>query len=91
MHLFTFEGSYLLTDENNKHGGDMLLMGRSPEHGEIMQMPHLARTFKVSFVYSLYTEIFFNQGLHFLISKILWCQKFDTRLFFLESKICELC
>ena len=37
-------------DLANKHGGDMLLEGRVPKAGEIMRMPHLANTFRVSFI-----------------------------------------
>ena len=38
------------SDLDNKHGGDMLLEGRAPKAGEIMRMPHLANTFRVSFI-----------------------------------------
>ena len=38
----------MLQDERNKHGGDMLLNGRAPRPGEMMKLPLLANTFKVS-------------------------------------------
>ncbi|KAK3091689.1 hypothetical protein FSP39_021884 [Pinctada imbricata] len=40
------KGSYLLSDPKNKHGCDMLLNGKPPCHGQMMQMPHLAKVFK---------------------------------------------
>ncbi len=42
------QGSKELMDASNAHGGDMLLEGKPPKEGEIMRMPHLARTFRVS-------------------------------------------
>ncbi|KAK3753829.1 hypothetical protein QZH41_016733 [Actinostola sp. cb2023] len=35
-----------LQDPANKYGGDMLLDGQPPEEGDVMNMPHLAQTFK---------------------------------------------
>eukprot|EP00056_Hartaetosiga_gracilis_P010418 m.153573 g.153573 ORF g.153573 m.153573 type:complete len:514 (+) comp13310_c0_seq5:140-1681(+) len=37
----------LLTNEKNRHGGDMLMDGtHAPAEGEVMVLPHLANTFK---------------------------------------------
>ncbi len=41
-------GSWTLTKDGNTHGRDMLLKGVAPKAGEIMKMPFLANTFKVS-------------------------------------------
>lgn len=41
-------GSPDLTDIGNTHGKDMLLDGQAPKAGEVMRMPLLAKTFKVS-------------------------------------------
>ena len=46
-------GSGDLLAPANAHGGDMLLGGRAPRAGDVMKMPHLARTFKVLSLSSL--------------------------------------
>jgi len=38
-----------LKDPRNLHGDDMLLNGNAPKAGEMMTMPHLAATLKVSY------------------------------------------
>ena len=42
------QGSPQLLDPTNPHGRDFLLEGKAPKAGDIMKMPHLAETFKVS-------------------------------------------
>lgn len=41
-------GSCDLQAPANIHGKDLLLDGKAPRTGEIMKMPHLANTFRVS-------------------------------------------
>ena len=41
-------GSGNLTQPGNTHGKDMLLNGQAPKAGDIMKMPFLAKTFKVT-------------------------------------------
>lgn len=36
------------SDLQTTHGGDLLLGGRAPRAGDLMKMPHLASTFRVS-------------------------------------------
>ncbi|XP_071130396.1 glutathione hydrolase-like YwrD proenzyme [Mytilus edulis] len=43
---FWEKGSHLLTNSRNKHGRDMLIQGRAPMTGEVIRLPHLAKTFK---------------------------------------------
>ena len=40
-------GSHLLKDKRNKHGGDLLINGEAPKHGQVFKNPYLAETFKV--------------------------------------------
>lgn len=42
------KGSAELRDPSNPHGQDMLLNGRAPVAGDIITMPHLATTLKVT-------------------------------------------
>ncbi|CAG2199982.1 ggt [Mytilus edulis] len=44
--FFWEKGSHLLTNSRNKHGKDMLIQGRAPMTGEVIRLPHLAKTFK---------------------------------------------
>jgi len=46
-----------LQDPKNVHGRDLLIKGRAPRHGEIMRMPHLAQTMRVTNVIICFTAI----------------------------------
>ena len=43
---FWAAGAPRLKEERNVHGGDMLLHGDAPQHGQVMVLPHLAQTFR---------------------------------------------
>ncbi|KAH9502476.1 hypothetical protein Btru_068797 [Bulinus truncatus] len=44
--MFWASGASSLKREENIYGGDMLLNGEAPRHGDVMKNPHLAHTFK---------------------------------------------
>ena len=46
-------GSPELMDPGNAHGKDLLLEGNPPKTGDVMRMPHLAKTFRVREAFSI--------------------------------------